>query len=73
MTIYVDELTSDGERDELIGIVKAKGQNGLVDAMENMKDPFAPVCQVKFNKRGQLELENYGQTPCRWANLYRQK
>ena len=141
MTVYVDELSSDGETQELIGILKAKGQNGVVDAMEKMKDKgrvsptgsvgtgmrfvrmrpnkkggfhivlatnrpisfpelyngtrstdypigivvldvdkdgkgtgsFAPVCKIKFNKKGELEVEHYGQKPFRLANVYRQK
>jgi hypothetical protein len=31
-------LTSDGEVQELLGILKPKGQNGVVSAMEDMKD-----------------------------------
>jgi hypothetical protein len=34
---------------------------------------FAPLCKVKFNKQGQLEIENYGQKPFRLANVYKQK
>lgn len=141
LTVYVDALSSDGEAQELIGILKAKGQNGVVDAMEKMKDngrvsptggvgtgmrfvrmrpnnkggfhivlatnrpisfpelyngtrstdypigivvldvdkdgkgtgSFAPVCKIKFNKKGELEVEHYGQKPFRLANVYRQK
>jgi len=34
---------------------------------------FAPVCKIKFNKKNELEIENYGQKPFRLANVYRQK
>jgi len=141
LTIYVDALTSNGERDELLGILKQKGQSGLVDKFADMKDVgrvapiggvgtgmrfarmfpnknggtriimatdrpisfpelyqgtrsrdypigiivldvdkdgkgtgnFAPLCKVKFNKKGELEIENYGQKPFRLANVYREK
>ena len=127
--------------DELIAILKSKGQDGLVSKMEDMKDigrvspvgsvgtgmrvirirpgkaggqhivlatnrpitfgelyngtrsrdypigivvldvdkdgkgtgSFAPLCKVKFNKKGELEIENYGQRPFRLANVYIQK
>jgi hypothetical protein len=38
MTIYVQELTSDGDTAELVAVLKNKGQDGLVSAMENIKD-----------------------------------
>lgn len=34
---------------------------------------LAPVCKIKFNKKGELEIENYGQKPLRLANVYLQK
>ena len=34
---------------------------------------FAPLCKVKFNKKNELEIENYGQKPFRLVNIYRQK
>jgi hypothetical protein len=141
LNIYIEGTTSDGERDELLGILKQKGQSGLVSKMEDMKDigrvaptgsvgtgmrfirirpnknggthvvmatnrpisfpelysgtrstdypigivmleldkdgkgtgSFAPLCKVKFNKKGELEIENYGQKPFRLANVYRTK
>jgi hypothetical protein len=141
MNIYIDGSTSNGDVDELIAILKQKGQNGLVSKMEDIKDlgrvaptgsvgtgmrfvrirpsqngglhivmatnrpisfpelyngtrstdypigivtmdvdkdgkgkgSFAPMCKVKFNKKGELEIENYGQKPFRLANVYRQK
>jgi hypothetical protein len=37
-TVYVQELTSDGEVQELAATLKHKGQDGLVSALEDMKD-----------------------------------
>ena len=34
---------------------------------------LAPVCKIKFNKKNELEIENYGQQPFRLANVYLQK
>jgi hypothetical protein len=34
---------------------------------------LAPVCKIKFNKKDELEIENYGQKPFRLANVYPQK
>ena len=34
---------------------------------------LAPVCKIKFNKKKELEIENYGQKPLRLANVYLQK
>jgi hypothetical protein len=34
---------------------------------------FAPLCKIRFNKKNELEIENYGQKPFRLANVYRQK
>jgi len=141
MNIYIEGTTSNGDRDELIGILKQKGQDGLVSKLEDTKDlgrvaplagvgtgmrfirirptkdggqhivmatnrpisfpelwngtrsrdypigivvldlnkdgkgtgSFAPACKVKFNKKGELEIENYGQKPFRLANVYREK
>lgn len=38
LTIYLDALTTDGNADELASTLKHKGQNGLVRAMEGIKD-----------------------------------
>ena len=141
LTVYVDSLTNDGEIDELVATLKHKGQDGLVSAMEDIKDKgriapassvgtgvrlvrirprknggqhivlatnrpisfaelyngtrsrdypigivvlnvdkngngtgtFSPLCKVKFNKKNELEIENYGQKPFRLANVYREK
>ncbi len=34
---------------------------------------LAPICKIKFDKKNQLEIENYGQKPFRLANVYLQK
>ena len=34
---------------------------------------LAPVCKIKFNKKNELEIENYGQKPFRLTNVYLQK
>jgi hypothetical protein len=34
---------------------------------------LAPVCKIKFNKKDELEIENFGQKPFRLANVYLQK
>jgi hypothetical protein len=34
---------------------------------------LAPVCKIKFNKKNEFEIENYGQKPFRLANVYLQK
>jgi hypothetical protein len=141
LTVYVQELTSEGEIEELAATLKHKGPDGLLSAMEDIKDKgrvaptgsvgtgmrvvrihptkdggqhivlatnrpisfpelyngtrsrdykfgivvlnvnkdgkgtgsFAPLCKVKFNKKNELEIENYGQKPFRLANVYRQK
>ncbi|MGB7438473.1 MAG: hypothetical protein WBW49_23890, partial [Candidatus Acidiferrum sp.] len=38
LTIYVKGLTSDGDIQELVGILKEKGQDGVVSAMGKMED-----------------------------------
>lgn len=141
MSVYIEGTTSNGDRDELIGILKQKGQDGVVSKLEDTKDlgrvaptgsvgtgmrfvrivpksdggmhivmatnrpisfpelwngtrsrdypigivvldvdkngkgkgSFAPACKIKFNKKGELEIENYGQKPFRLANVYREK
>jgi len=34
---------------------------------------LAPMCKVKFNKKGELEIEHYGQKPLRLANVQLEK
>jgi hypothetical protein len=38
MSIYIDVVSSGGEVEELVGILKHKGQDGLVKALDNLKD-----------------------------------
>jgi hypothetical protein len=141
LTIYVQGLTTDGEIQELAATLKHKGPDGLLSALEGIKDKgrvaptgsigtgmsvvrihptkdgghhivlatnrpisfpelyngtrsrdykfgivvlnidrngkgsgsFAPLCKIKFNKKNELEIENYGQKPFRLANVYRQE
>jgi hypothetical protein len=140
LTVYVNQVTSDGDIQELASTLKNKGPDALVSALENTKDTgrvapvgsvgtgmrviriravkdggqhivlatnrpiafaelyrgtrsrdykfgivvlnvdkngkgtgsFAPLCKIKFNKKGELEIEHYGQKPWRLANVYRQ-
>ena len=44
-----------------------------VDSSGKGTGQLAPVCKIKFNKNGQLEIENYGQKPLRLANVLLQK
>jgi hypothetical protein len=38
MSVNVDQLSNDGEIDELLGTLKSKGQDGLLSAVSSMKD-----------------------------------
>ncbi|MGA7291492.1 MAG: hypothetical protein WBW53_20675 [Terriglobales bacterium] len=38
LTVYVQDVTSDGEIEELAATLKKKGQDGLVSALEKIKD-----------------------------------
>ena len=141
LTVYVEQLTSDGDTEELVSTLKHKGQAGLLSAFEDIKDKgrlaptgsvgigmrfirihptenggqhivlvtnrpisfgelyngarsrdypfgivvmdvgkdgkgtgtFSPASKVRFNKKGDLEIESYSQKPLRLANIYRQK
>ncbi len=141
LTVYITGWTSDDQVKDYISILKEKGPNGLVSAMEKASDvgrlspvgfvgsgfrfaryrptanggahivmvtnrpmafgelyngtrstdyqfgivvldvdkngkgtgKLAPVCKIKFNKKNELEIENYGQKPFRLANVYLQK
>ena len=141
LTVYVEQLTSDGDTEELVSTLKHKGQAGLLSAFEDIKDKgrlsptgevgigmrfirihptenggqhivlvtnrpisfgelyngarsrdypfgivvmdvgkdgkgtgtFSPASKVRFNKKGDLEIESYSQKPLRLANVYRQK
>jgi hypothetical protein len=141
VNLYITGVTSDEDRQKLLGLLKEKGQTAAVSALENAKDlgriaptgavgtgvrfvrirpnpdggqhivmvtnrpityaelinssrsrdyPFtvvamdidnsgkgtgslAPLCKIRFNKKGELEIEQYGQQPFRLANLQRAK
>lgn len=40
-----------------------------VDSKGTGTGTLAPICKVKFNKKGELEIENYGQKPLRLVNV----
>ena len=139
--IYITGFCSDQQAQDYVSVLKEKGPNGLVSAMEKTSDvgrlsptgfvgsgfrfaryrptangglhivmvtnrpmsfgevyrsgrstdyqfgivvldvdkngkgtgTLAPVCKIKFNKKNELEIENYGQKPFRLANVYLQK
>jgi hypothetical protein len=139
--IYITSWTSDQQVQDYIGVLKEKGPDGLVSAMEKVSDvgrlsptgfvgsgfrfaryrptadgglhivmvtnrpmsfgelyrggrstdyqfgivvldvdkngkgkgTLAPVCKIKFNKKNELEIENFGQKPFRLANVYLEK
>ena len=140
LTLYVTGWTNDQQVTDFISVLKEKGPDGLVSAMEKTSDvglsptgfvgsgfrfaryrpgpngglhivmatnrpmsfgelyrsnrstqyqfgivvldvdkngkgtgTLAPVCKIKFNKKNQLEIENYGQKPFRLANVYLEK
>jgi hypothetical protein len=139
--VYITGWTTDQQVKDFIGVLREKGPNGLVSAMEKTEDvgrlsptgfvgsgfrfaryrptangglhivmvtnrpmafgevynstrstdyqfgivvldvdkngkgtgQLAPVCKIKFNKKNELEIENYGQKPFRLTNVYLQK
>jgi hypothetical protein len=141
VTVYITAWTSDDQVKDYVSVLKEKGPNGLVSAMEKANDvgrlspagfvgsgfrfarfrptanggahivmvtnrpmsfgelyngtrstdyqfgivvldvdkngkgtgQLAPVCKIKFNKKNELEIENFGQKPFRLANVYLQK
>jgi hypothetical protein len=141
VNIYITAWTTDQQVQEFISVLKEKGPDGLVKAMEKTSDvgrlsptgfvgsgfrfaryrptpdgglhivlvtnrpmsfgelyrggrstdyqfgivvlnvdkngkgtgTLAPVCKIKFNKKNELEIENYGQKPFRLANVFLQK
>jgi len=40
-----------------------------VDSTGKGTGTLAPICKIKFNKKGELEIENFGQKPLRLANV----
>jgi hypothetical protein len=141
LNLYITGWTTDQQVNDYIGVLKEKGPDGLVRAMEKTSDvgrlsptgfvgsgfrfaryrptangglhivmvtnrpmsfgelyhsgrstsyqfgivvldvdkdgkgtgTLAPVCKIKFNKKNELEIENYGQKPFRLTNVYLQK
>lgn len=68
-TISFPELwASPRSRDYKFGIVELR-----LDADGNGEGTLLYATKIKFNKQGELELEHYGQTPVRLANVRRQK
>jgi hypothetical protein len=81
LNIYMQELTSNGQVDELLGILKQKGQDGLVSAMENIKDVgrVAPtgsvgtglrVVRIRATKNGGQHIVLVTNRPIAFAELY---
>ena len=81
LNIYVQELTSDGDLDELVATLKNKGQDGLVSAMENIKDKgrVAPtgsvgtgmrVVRIRPNKDGGQHIVLATNRPISFPELY---
>jgi hypothetical protein len=77
----VQELTSDGDLDELVATLKNKGPDGLVSAMEDIKDKgrVAPtgsvgtgvrVVRIRPNKDGGLHIVLATNRPISFAELY---
>ena len=44
-----------------------------VDSAGKGTGTLAPICKIKFNKKNELEIENYGQKPLRLANVRLEK
>jgi hypothetical protein len=60
--------TSPRSRDYKFGVIELR-----LDASGNGDGSILYATKIKFNKKGELELENYGQTPIRLANVRREK
>jgi len=52
LKVYVQELTSDGDIDELASTLRHKGQDGLVSALENIKSNKGRIASNGFVGRG---------------------
>ena len=44
-----------------------------VDSTGKGTGTLAPICKIKFNKKNELEIENYGQKPLRLVNVRLEK
>jgi hypothetical protein len=82
LTVYVEGLSSDGEIDELLATLKHKGQDGLVSALEDMKDKgrVAPtgsvgtgmrVVRIRLLKDGGQHIVLATNRPISFPELYR--
>jgi hypothetical protein len=65
---FGEAYNSTRSRDYQFGIVVLN-----IDKDGNGTGTLAPVCKIKFNKKDELEIENYGQKPLRLANVRRMK
>ena len=81
LTIRVEGLTTEAEIQELIGVLKQKGQDGLVSALEDMKDkgrvsPTAStgtgmrVVRIRPNKIGGQHILLATNRPFAFGELY---
>lgn len=81
LTVYVQELTSDAEMQELVATLKHKGQDGLVSALENIKDkgrvsPMGSVgtgmrfVRIRPTKDGGLHIVLATNRPISFPELY---
>jgi len=81
LTIYVDNVTSDADIQELVGILKKKGQDGVVNAMQDMKDKgrVAPtgvvgtgmrLVRIRPNGDGGLHIMMATDRPFAFGELY---
>jgi hypothetical protein len=81
LSVYVDAVTSDSEIQELVGILRQKGQSGLVSAMEDMKEKgrVAPtgvvgtgmrIVRMRPGKNGGLHIVMATDRPITFGELY---
>jgi hypothetical protein len=81
LTIYIDGTTTDGQIDELIGILKTKGQDAVVSALQDMKDVgrVAPtgsvgtgmrIVRIRPGKNGGVHIVMATDRPISFGELY---
>jgi hypothetical protein len=81
MNVYIEQLSTDGEIDELLGTLKSKGPDGLLSAMEDLKDKgrVAPtgsvgtgmkVIRIRPGKDGGLHIVLVTNRPITFGELY---
>jgi hypothetical protein len=82
MSIYIDAVSRDGEVEELAGTLKHKGQDGLVKALDNLKDKgrVAPtgsvgtgmrVIRIRPTKDGGQHIVLLTNRPISFGELYK--